>query len=510
MAKPQVKSSADAWLDAMDAHFKAGELSAAGALFDEHITGAPYEAVLLRARIYLKRHNYAKARSLLESCRAPVRASRANAQREVFLGTAYARSGRYDAADHHFQSASAVAERIGDPDLPPWIAYHRSVRYAIEHRLDEARKQLALARKGRYPSAHTESAFAECFILAQERRYTEQANVLIGLLSQLNPSARDDEETRLYAVWNLAILARELYMPDCIGLLERHIDAAPWPQDYERQHFEALKALGWCHALRGDYFNAFRRLKASQHASKERARLTIAHLDRAYLARCKNEMLWHRQELAEAEDLAHTIDWKRESGEERVALLLLAELFASVDRGKASYYIAQYDELPPLHEPLQHFSHDGRLEALADYSRAIVDRALGSKKTAVALLKRTQKTYAAIGYDWRAGRCALRLYEITGEAEQLRAARELLRNYMNCWLGDELSRAELRRRDVPLPPVQRTVFGGICRGLSNADIAREMGRSEFTVRNHVKALLKRFGVASRCALVAEAVRRQML
>jgi len=510
MPRPQPKGSKDGWLGAMRTHLKRGELTLAGALFDEHAASAPHEAVLLRARIYLKQQNAAQARALLESTTPPPRDAAARVDRESLLGAAYARAGRFDAADVHFQDALDAAAKIGDPDVLASLAYQRAVRYALEHRLEQAREQLAIVRRGRSVAARAQAAIAEWFVLAQERRYVEQAQVLESLLSSMDPKAGDDEETRLYAVWNLAILARELYLPDSLPLLERHIDAVPWPDDYEQQHFEALKALGWCHALRGDYFNAFRRLKASQQVCKDRARLAIAHLDRAYLARCNNEMLWHRQELAEAEDLARTIDWKREQGEERVALLLLAQLFAPIDRAKASYYIAQYDELPPLSRPLQHFSHDGRLDALANYSRAIVDLALGSKKTAIALLKRTEKTYEDIGYDWRAGRCALRLYEITGDAKHLRRAGERLRHYMNSWLGEELQSAGTRSQAVNLPMMQRKVFDYICQGLSNAEIAEQMERSEFTVRNHVKALLKRFGVSSRSALIAEAARRNLL
>jgi DNA-binding CsgD family transcriptional regulator len=510
MPKPQPKGSNNGWLGAMKEHFRRGELTAAAALFDDHSASAPYEAVLLRARIYLKQQNSVQARTLLESAPPPVRDPVAKVQREALLGAAYARAGRYDAADVHFETGLSAAAKLDDPELLEQIAYQRSVRYALEHRLDDAREQLAIVRRGRSARAHADAAFAEWFILTQERRYVDQAAVLASLLSSMDPNARNDEETRLYAVWNLAILARELYLPDSLPLLERHIDSEPWPADYERQHFESLKALGWCHALRGDYFNAFRRLKAAQQVCTDRARLTIAHLDRAYLARCKNEMLWHRQELAEAEDLARTIDWKREQGEERVALLLLAELFAPIDRGKASHYIAQYDELPRLQQPLQHFSHDGRLDALADYSRAVVDLALSSKKTAVALLKRTEKTYEDIRYDWRAGRCALRLHEITGDSKYLRRAAERLRHYMNSWLGDQLQQSEARSQALNLPTVQRKVFDYICQGLSNAEIAEQMERSEFTVRNHVKALLKRFSVSSRSALVAEAARRNLL
>jgi DNA-binding NarL/FixJ family response regulator len=58
--------------------------------------------------------------------------------------------------------------------------------------------------------------------------------------------------------------------------------------------------------------------------------------------------------------------------------------------------------------------------------------------------------------------------------------------------------------------MQERVFRYLCQGLSNADIANELGRSEFTVANHAKAVLKAFGVRSRSALIAEAMKRGLL
>ena len=334
--------------------------------------------------------------------------------------------------------------------------------------------------------------------------FVEQAQLFTSLLSEFDGPRRGDEEARLFAVWNLALLAREIYLPDVLQLLERHIDAAPWPIDRRNRHFEALKALGWCHALRGDYFSAFRRLKASQRVIDDRARVTTAHLERAYLAHCNNELLWHRQELAEAEDLARTVEWEIEEGEERAALLLLAELFAPIDRTKAAQYVARYDALPALNQK------NGPFAARAEYSRAVVDLAIGNKNAAIALLKHAEGTYEKVRYDWRAGRCALRLYEATGDAVYQKRACDHLRHDMNSLLGEELRSADARSRALRPPTMQRQVFNYICEGLSNAHIAERMGRSEFTVRNHVKALLKRFGVASRSALIAEAARRNLL
>jgi DNA-binding NarL/FixJ family response regulator len=51
---------------------------------------------------------------------------------------------------------------------------------------------------------------------------------------------------------------------------------------------------------------------------------------------------------------------------------------------------------------------------------------------------------------------------------------------------------------------QQAVYEQLVLGLSTRDIARQLNRSEFTIRNHVKAVFKTLGVKSRASLVARA------
>jgi DNA-binding CsgD family transcriptional regulator len=61
-----------------------------------------------------------------------------------------------------------------------------------------------------------------------------------------------------------------------------------------------------------------------------------------------------------------------------------------------------------------------------------------------------------------------------------------------------------------LPPAQRRVFQELCAGRSATQIASLTGRSVNTVRNHIKALFKTFGVKSQAGLLAEAARRGLI
>ena len=62
-----------------------------------------------------------------------------------------------------------------------------------------------------------------------------------------------------------------------------------------------------------------------------------------------------------------------------------------------------------------------------------------------------------------------------------------------------------RRAAVPLPPLtprQRDVTAALARGLSNKAIARALGISPATVKDHVRDVMSAFGVQSRTEVVA--------
>lgn len=65
-------------------------------------------------------------------------------------------------------------------------------------------------------------------------------------------------------------------------------------------------------------------------------------------------------------------------------------------------------------------------------------------------------------------------------------------------------RVVTHQHSTELPPMQRAVLDGVVRGLTNAQIAQELGRSPFTVSNHLKEIFRRYGVHSRTMLVVRA------
>ena len=55
--------------------------------------------------------------------------------------------------------------------------------------------------------------------------------------------------------------------------------------------------------------------------------------------------------------------------------------------------------------------------------------------------------------------------------------------------------------------MQNKVFTMLCQKMTTAEIATALGLSQHTVRNHLKAVFRAYGVNNRAALISEAARR---
>jgi DNA-binding CsgD family transcriptional regulator len=490
--------------------FDEGRFDEAGVLFDTHRgRTAPIRAALLRAKLLLRTRERHQAISLLNTLRPAKTDDRVTL--EMLLGEAYAVTNDYGAADEHFAAALELARTTDDSELVAAVGFRIGRRHVMSNDPATARSGLTIARCGQTLDARLDALHLESWILGREMRAQDQARTLMKLLRSIDPNSERHMEHRAVATYTLAARARETFVPEAIALVEAQLAGAPWPKDFEVARFQATKALGWTRALQGDYFNAFRYLKQSAATTSDPGWRTVALCDRAYLALTRGERTWFRQELSDAEESARTIPWDRRDDESVVALLLLAELMAPVNAALASGYLARFRSLGAVKDPLSLFSKDERYQAMIDYSTGVVDLHLGDRKLAVERLAAALRLYDRIGYEWRAARCALRLYEATKKPAFLDAARDKLNNYMNSWLADELRAFKYAEaRGTGLSPMRDKVFRLLCEGKSNVEISGVLGITVSTVANHAKAVLKAFGVNSRHALLAEARRRSLI
>jgi DNA-binding CsgD family transcriptional regulator len=489
--------------------YEEGRFKEAALIFDDHAGQAePPDMVMLAARAHIHSAPSAVIKLLLD-LKLPKTRLHELAERDALLGEAFARTKDFKSADDRLNAALAAARQAGDDDLLATVGYRFVRRHLQAADPASARAALALARQGRSAKSRIFALWAEILILPYEERVREQADRLIELLRLIDPGSPTLMNLRAWGTHALAMLARELYLPEAIPEIERQLGGVPWSKDFNQNLFQTLKALGWAKALQGDYFNAFRHLKRATAVADTEAWKVVAACDRSYLARCLGERGWSRQELDEAEQGASDVDWHATQGEERTGLLLLAELFSSLDSSRSAMYLARYRELGEIKSPL-HFGADGRIAAFAQYSTGVVEIALGNKKRGLAELRQALKTFERFGYDFRIARCLVTEYEVTGNDDLLPLAVEKLRDYGQSWLAADMRAIGEQPGGIALPPAQKRVFDEVCQGKSTAEIAKALDRSEFTINNHLKEIFKAFKVKSRSALFAEAVRRGLI
>ena len=97
----------------------------------------------------------------------------------------------------------------------------------------------------------------------------------------------------------------------------------------------------------------------------------------------------------------------------------------------------------------------------------------------------------------------------SAETELVPAIRKTLagQQYLTSGLRNQL---KLKQPTVVLTERQETILRSVMNGLSNADIARQQGVAEITVKNHLSAIFNKLGVSNRSEAVAIAMRKHLL
>jgi DNA-binding CsgD family transcriptional regulator len=506
MRKKQLLTSD--WRADVRRHFSRAEFTAAGNAYDTAVEdgeATSYEDDLLRARILLKQDQN-KAVAFLVRRPPRSRAGKNRGEWEMLLGVGYARMRDFERADHHFGLARKLLKTPADRGQ---LAYHLARRSMLESKLDEAWRFADAMACDKSQAAKISAEMLRSFIYCHEERYRDSAQSLINAIQLIGKRREQHLEEWFHAVQNLAVLGRELALDEAAALARSEVDQPiEWPVDFETQHFQALKAVGWSCALRGDMLGCFRYLRAAERSIPNEIFAVILLLDRAYFAGIVAEENWARDEIAKAEALAEDIDWNALPGEERMALLLLARATARIDAERARYYLARYKGLDKVRSPLLLFAFDHRMEAYTAYTEGVVKLAARDAGAEEAL-RRSWIIFDRIGYDWRAARVAIRLWQLTKKERWRHLAEDKLEAYPQSWLARDLRKQDSAqsRPSVKLPPMQSKVFTMLCQKMSTADIAGALGLSQHTIRNHLKAVFRAYGVKSRAALVAEAATR---
>lgn len=136
------------------------------------------------------------------------------------------------------------------------------------------------------------------------------------------------------------------------------------------------------------------------------------------------------------------------------------------------------------------------------YSELALAFTLEAASDAIEHGRKAYRAFESLGYRFRAAVAALRVYDLSPRSPRYEHWLAKAQRYVDAYPRGPLAR-ELRERSQPLrslTPRRRQILAAIDAGRTNEQIAKTLGISENTVKEHVRELHQLFGVERRTEL----------
>ena len=417
---------------------------------------------------------------------------------------AYTNSRNVDGAQEMLESAASLLSGPEDP-LASELALHRMrLLWSTKH-YDPHDDGFTLAMRAEDPAIRFSAKVVRAWMHAGLEEYREQLHELASALDMVEQYGyRCDLTMVSVALHALLELAFELGERDAVAKAEAIYEAIEWTADLQIYHFLCVRALAWQAFLEGDSARAQWLFKDSKQLAPTVAWKVMAHVDRAYVARMNGNEAWATEELYQAHNLARTVQWGATIGEERIALISLAVLFAHTDMAQAQRYVSTYIRFGTEGiDPTLGASHQRRTQALEKYASGRVQAVLGNRALAVKNLEAAYQIFSQIQHEFRAALAADALFELTRDEAWKRMAQAHALAFPNSALSRHVqqpSEASQTPALSMLSPVQRQIALAICDGCGIEELSRRFSRSEFTLKQQIKAIYDAVGVTGSLGL----------
>ncbi|HEY8297687.1 MAG TPA: hypothetical protein VIG32_06660 [Candidatus Baltobacteraceae bacterium] len=365
----------------------------------------------------------------------------------MLLGTILERKNDRDGADEARLDARAYAFSI------PSVALHSELRYYEAHAA-VLRRDLPTAQKiaqealSEVPGSHDEPHSRPLgvaraylfellgFIEGHHGRFHDQIACLSSALYELDTLDRRDVWAEASLLNNLASVVGELYVPHIETTMRSRAESLPWSTETHGWAYNVHRALGWHSALAGDVSNCMRDLREADVFATSNAWRIDALLDRAYLFHELGEANAARDRLDEAHRLSQTVDWASTDGEERLALLWLAENMASHNMAHAAFVVNQYKAIRKPLDPRFAYSNDRRFRGHELDALGAVAALTGQTMRGLTMLNEARDLWQTLGFAWRAAKTARTIARITHSESDLAEARHRAAPWPNSWLAN--------------------------------------------------------------------------
>ncbi len=337
-------------------------------------------------------------------------------------GVALARAGEPAAGLRELTSASRYAVQVGA---------HRAVVAEIAHSralacylLRDYETALRYARQAEQADADVISVRAmqlRGFVAVARQEYREALDLFRRTLRRYRTCDERDDDLGLQTVHQVAVWELHLRSAKEPGTHRypesRRIRA--WEPTYGTFSLPQMltQAMdGWQFALDGDAAEASQLLRRSAQLAPSMAWKMWALAQQAALANEFGERHHASGLLTEALEMLPKVPWHETVGEERVALLLLAEVAAAVAPAFTADLLGRYDALPTM-DPNEVLATDPRMVCLDRHIRGVAARAAGDLAAAAALLTDAVRGWRATGCRWRTAMALIELDAATVGAE---------------------------------------------------------------------------------------------
>jgi DNA-binding CsgD family transcriptional regulator len=426
---------------------------------------------------------------------------------------AYTNSRNFDAAREMLDAANEMM-RADDPRAPR-LAYQRARFKYITHEYDPASDDFAIALRDSDPATQFAALSVRSWMHAGLEDYRTQ---LTDLMAAFRLFERERHHCDLTAaaisLHSMLRLAFELGDRDAIAAGEAAYEGIEWTTDIQDYRFLCVRALAWDAYLQGEPARAQWLFKDSKDIAPTDAWQVMAHVDRAYVARMNGNEAWATEELYQAHAIAGRVSWSATSGEERLALVTMAILFAPIDMALAQRYVSTYIQLGSEGvNPTLALTHDRRALAFEKYATGRVQQVLGNTQLAVRSLETAFEIFVQSEHFYRAALAADALYDITAAPAWLEMARANAARFPQSGIYRHLhdgGAQEERTALSGLTQMQREIALGIGQGLDAQQLSQRFSRSTFTIEKQIEAIYSELGVKSRQGLRTELQRRGLL
>src|SRR5579884_1444853 len=333
----------------------------------------------------------------------------------------------------------------------------------------------------------------------------------LGMSGWIDEARDDHVAVSLLRV--LAILSAELVDDELGEPVRRELPRFAWPAWAVEDRFQTVLFLALGRLNHGDVAGALGGIDDAVAAAAGSAILLgDAGIEEADVHRAVGEPVAALRLFQRIEPLLRTVPWPSTTIEDQMVLLDCVALAARLGTPSVQEWLARYSVAGKDDEGSFSLTKSARVRAIELHARGLAeasvsDRDRGAKRVAEALA-----VWDGIGYRRRAVYAAADLValgrppsESTLRRIAAYAPAHPLSRLLSAGTPARRTNATRATHRIDVSPAERRVIDALLAGESVREMAQRWGRSEFTIRNHLKRLFAKYDVRSTAALVAKVV-----